>query len=151
MRRPVARTGMPIAGVALWALIAGPATVQAADLVSFNTPSKNIYCMAYHADSGAPEMTVECEIRTIARSTLKIARPKNCDLDWGRRFAVRQRGRPWLTCYGDTLISDDSRTIAYGKTQTFDGISCSSSQKGLRCVNPSGHGFILSRSLQQMF
>ena len=44
-----------------------------------------------------------------------------------------------------------SPTLAYGKTIRGRGWQCTSHQDGMLCKNRSGHGFKLSRKLQQLF
>jgi hypothetical protein len=54
-------------------------------------------------------------------------------------------------CYGDTVQDDKLTTLSYGQTWERDGLRCKSDQCGVRCVNPTGHGFELSRSAQRVF
>ena len=46
---------------------------------------------------------------------------------------------------------DDSPVLAYGKTWSGGPFSCHSSEAGMRCMRPDGHGFMMSRSKLDTF
>ena len=132
-----------LAGLALPAL--------ASDLEFFRTPSKNIHCIAYAGEGEDEVGTVACDILEVTRRTVDVPRPDDCENEWGDRFEIGRTGRPQLVCHGDTLISEEGRTLAYGKSLTFGGVTCRSSAKGLECTNREGHGFFLSKARQRLF
>ncbi len=124
---------------------------RADELTFFRTPSGNIHCLAYDDEAGGGQSGVACEIHQITKRTLNVKRPPDCDLDWGDRVEVGQRGRAGMSCYGDTIADPNSRVLAYGRSIDFGAITCKSSQAGLECSNGSGHGFFLSKSRQRLF
>ena len=125
-----------------------PALAQPADeLAGFRSPSNNIFCQADKADTG---YVLRCDVMKI--SNRPPARPKDCDLDWGRAFEISDNGESGQRlCYGDTVMNEKLAPLAYGATWQRHGFSCKSEQSGVSCVNPKGHGFELSRSAQRMF
>ena len=105
-------------------------------------PSGNVYC-AYEHYSFAPT-DLRCEIR----SKLKPLppRPASCgDAVWGAGYSMRERGPARVLCITDTVYSPKAAVLAYGTTKQFGVFRCSSSVKGLRCVNSTGNGFFLSK------
>ncbi len=132
--------------VGLWAAIGRPA--EADELQFFHTPSGNIHCLAWSASDSTG---VACDIMQVTKRTVRIPQPADCEFDWGNRFEVRVRGQAELVCYSDALISEDSRTLKYGTSLTFKGITCESRTDGLECRNRQGHGFFLSKARQALF
>jgi hypothetical protein len=125
----------------LLALLAGPAAAE-----FFQTPSGNVHCYG----QGGPDAFVDCEVLETTAGPL-LARPRDCDMDWGRRFSVAAAGPAGLVCAGDTLRDAGSPVLPYGSTLSFGPIACTSSETGLRCRNPEGRGFALARGGQQLF
>jgi hypothetical protein len=59
-----------------------------------------------------------------------------------------------VTCAGDPgpfLVESKATVLAYGRTWSRDGISCTSEATGLTCKNRSAHGFFLSRERWRSF
>jgi hypothetical protein len=139
-----------ICGAAAVLLLAASAA-KADDLTFFRTPSGNIHCLAYSAEAGNGQSGVACEIHQITKRTLNVKRPADCDLEWGNRVEVGQKGRAGMSCYGDTLADPNSRVLAYGRSFELGSITCESSEAGLECSNGSGHGFFLSKARQRLF
>ena len=122
-------------------------TAAWAEEAYFKTPSKNIYC-AYFDYDGRPE--VRCDIRSFT-STMGKA-PSDCDLEWGDAFAIGANDKKGsVICHGDTVISDQARTLGYGEAWKGSGITCMSQEAGLTCLNRKGHGFTLSKKQQKVF
>jgi hypothetical protein len=117
------------------------------ELGSFRTTSNNIHCLAYRTSRSSPA-ELQCELMTISASI--PAKPRDCDLDWGQRFLLPERGRAERVCYGDTIVGK-SKILGYGQTWRVAGFSCNSSTVRLRCTNRSGRGFELSRARQFFF
>ncbi len=118
------------------------------DIGSFKTPSNNIYCIAWR-DKVANTAEMQCEMTEI---TAKIpANPKDCNLDYGYRFGMSQRGKAERGCYGDTIKNPNYKTLAYGKTWKAGGFTCDVTTARLRCVNLDKRGFELSKAVQKFF
>lgn len=114
----------------------------------FRTPSGNIGCVYSPAASGTPA-SLRCDIRTGLRP--RPAKPRKCDLDWGDSYALQRTGLPILVCHGDTAIDPHAHVLRYGSSWTRSGFQCTSETSGLHCLNPSGHGFFMSRAHSYRF
>lgn len=113
----------------------------------FRSPSSNIHCQAFRQDDGA---ALRCDIR--ATSNRPPARPRDCELDWGRAFEVSDKARPAARlCHGDTVMDDALPPLAYGASWQRHGFTCRSEQSGIACRNARGNGFELSRGRQRVF
>ena len=117
-----------------------------AGIVTFRTPSRNVYC----AETGnGRAATLRCDIRSGVRPL--PAKPASCDFDWGGGFAIARTGRARITCVSDSVYVASARVLRYGTTWRRDGFACLSRRTGLRCRNASGHGFFLSRQRSYAF
>lgn len=123
------------------ALLAGPAAAE-----FFRTPSGNVHCYG----QGGQDGFVDCEVLETTVGPL-LARPRDCEMDWGRRFSVAAFGPAGLVCAGDTLRDASSPVLPYGSTLSFGAVACTSRETGLQCRNAEGHGFALARAAQQLF
>jgi hypothetical protein len=54
-------------------------------------------------------------------------------------------------CRGDTAVDQALPILHYGAVWNWNGLTCTSETTGLTCLNPRGHGFRLSKSLQEVF
>jgi hypothetical protein len=118
------------------------------DIGSFKTPSNNIHCIAWR-DKVAGKAELQCEMTEI---TAKIpATPKDCELDYGYRFGMSERGKAERGCYGDTIKNPNYKTLAYGKTWKSGGFTCDVTTARLRCTNLDKRGFELSKAVQKFF
>jgi hypothetical protein len=133
-------------GLAVLAAGAAPA-LGASGAETFRMPSGNIYC-AYEHYSFAP-IDLRCEIRTGVKPL--PAKPASCTADWGAGYSIRQIGLAHVLCISDTISNPNAKVLAYGSTWHGGGFTCSSSTKGLRCMNPRGHGFFLSKEHSYTF
>jgi hypothetical protein len=118
----------------------------------FKTPSGNIHCQSFatETEKGRPGRTVRCDIRNI--SNRLPPRPRDCELEWGQAFEVDTAARAGeRLCYGDSVEDDKLRPLPYGETWARGGLRCKSEASGVTCVNPSGHGFEISRNSQRVF
>ena len=129
---------------ALLTLVATPALAD--QLVFFQAPSKNIFCMI--ATGAWPE--ARCDIMQM---TSKIPpAPADCDLDYGHAFSIgRQDTKGQRVCAGDTVADQNSMTLGYGDHIDVGGFRCSSEKTGMTCTNPAGHGFTIARATQKLF
>lgn len=119
--------------------------VGTAQAVSFKSPSGNIVC----AGDGYEVGTVTCDI--IEKNSNKPIRSvaRDCDGDWGNRFYVDHR-KAGLACAYDVPY-EQPRVLAYGKSISGKGWTCTSQSTGMTCKNSSGRGFSLNRSSQRLF
>ena len=115
---------------------------------TFRMPSGNIFC-AFEHYSFAP-IDLRCEIRSKVRPL--PPRPASCgDAAWGEGYSMRLTGPAYVLCITDTIYDPKARVLAYGTTWHGGGFTCSSSTKGLRCTNPRGYGFFLSKEHSYAF
>ena len=122
------------------------ATAQAqGGQAGFQAPSKNIACAYFDYDR---QNVLRCDIM---EATVTARRPADCDLDWGKAFEMRAKGRSTRLCYGDTVMDDTLPVLPYGEVWQRGGFTCKSEQSGVSCSNADRHGFSLSRAKQEMF
>ena len=115
---------------------------------TFRMPSGNIFCAYEHYDF-AP-FDLRCEIRSTIRPL--PPRPGSCgDAVWGEGYSMRQIGPARVLCISDTIYNPNAKVLAYGTTWTGGGFSCTSQTAGLRCTNPRGYGFFLSKEHSYTF
>jgi hypothetical protein len=148
----------PVIALSLATLLAGMAHSQSTaqgsytDLGAFKSPSGNIYCVAStDTFSGQPVTRLDCEVVNVGTARPPLPRPRDCTLDWGQRFAMAQRGRAGMVCYGDTIADSRYPVLAYGSTWRVAGFICDATTARVRCVNFERHGFELSRGRQTLF
>lgn len=122
----------------LAALLATPAAAEV-----FQTPSGNVQC---YGEAGF----VDCEV-IVSETAPPEPRPADCDLDWGHRFSVADRGPGVMVCHGDTVRGTGYPVLPYGSSLRFGAVTCTSEERGLTCVNPEGGGFLVSRRDQRLF
>ena len=127
--------------------IAAGAALGASGAETFRTPSGNIYCAYEHYDF-AP-IRLRCEIRGGIKPL--PPKPAGCAFDWGDGYSLRQFGPARVLCISDTVYDRNAKVIAYGRTWHGGGFTCVSRQAGLRCTNPRGHGFFLSKEHSYTF
>jgi len=116
----------------------------------FTTPSRNIACA--YSSRGA---LLGCRIK----SGLKPVPPTHTctegDPVYDRIFLGASGRAVVQKCAGDPgiFIGLPARppVLAYGKTWSGGGLSCTSAFTGLTCRNRSGHGFFLSRDRWRQF
>ena len=141
--RAMRATGSAILAAASLAL---GGAARADTLTAFHTPSGNIHCLGLAGEGGA---VMDCEI--IESDAPLQPRPAGCDLDWGHRFLVTEVTPGEMVCAGDTVRDPHGAVLPYGSSLGLGRITCTSTREGLECVNPSGHGFFLSRRQQRVF
>lgn len=130
----------------------GAADPARADVTPIKTPSGNIECSVGTGGEPGIQSDIRCVI--FERSgPPAIPRPRDCAGPWGHDFSMRAKGRVHLECGGpgQRNTAPGVAIAPYGESGNFDGISCFSSRKGLRCHNSDGHGFFLSRRKQTVF
>lgn len=127
------------------------AGAQAAVEVSgFKTPSGHIHCDAFPAEGAAGKAVLRCDITGPGQP--RVARPKDCDLDYGYAFELFEPGgKARLLCAGDTVADPRHKVLAYGGSWEHGGMRCDVTTSRLRCVNSSEHGFELSARRQRRF
>ena len=118
---------------------------------AFHMPSKQIHCL-FMTPEGKTELSgIACDINQSFVRVPVQPRPKDCEFDWGQRFALGSDSDAGLECASDWVGSADSPVLAYGETIKRGKITCSSEETGLTCRNANGHGFFLSRRAQNIF
>ena len=128
----------------LLALLATPAMAQ--DLMFFQSPSANIFCMIATGDWSE----ARCDIMQM--TTKMPPPPADCDLDYGHAFGIGpQDTRGYRICAGDTVADPKAMTLGYGDHIDLGGFRCTSEQTGMTCTNPAGHGFTLAKASQKLF
>ena len=76
--------------------------------------------------------------------------PADCALDWGSSFAVGLESRKgYLACVSDPVASDLGVELGYGQAIRLGGLTRRSEKSGIRCSNPAGHGFSISKAKQR--
>ena len=137
--------GLVLAVLALAGLAALPASAQTNTIVSFRTPSANIYC-AY--TSGFGPAFLRCDIR----SHLRPAPRGSCSEGvYGESVGMTKAGRAHVLCISDTVYTPRARVLPYGYSWSRDGFRCVSRSVGLTCTNQRGHGFFLSRESWRVY
>lgn len=124
-------------------LFALPAAAQ--DYITFQAPSGNIHC----AISSWDPAEARCDIDEYTPSF--PGHPDWCDGDYGFAFAVQTTGAGSPICASDTVRDPQAPVLPYGRSIGMAGLTCSSAETGMTCVNASGHGFTLSRRSQRVF
>ena len=117
----------------------------------FVLPSGNIGCAVTPNDmaaSGKP--TVYCSVKSGVSDNRWLKDSCLSPIDWQYRldsiFRVSEACDP-----GTAAAPVGSPTLAYGKSLSFGGVTCSSASTGLTCENADGSGFFLSRQSQKSF
>jgi hypothetical protein len=106
----------------------------------------------FGVEEGKTEPTgIACDISQDFVGRPIKAKPRDCEYDWGHRFALGNQTDADLECASDWVGSKDSPIIEYGKSISRGNIVCSSETNGLTCKNEKQHGFFLSRSAQKLF
>lgn len=129
----------------LVAFCAAPATADAG-ISGFRTPSGNISC-AYVSFDG--NRSLRCDMSRVDNQ--QPAKPRSCRYDWGPYYGMTPTGRGRRLCVSDTPMDPSFPRLAYGRTWKRGPFTCHSRTTSLRCTNPRGHGFTLSRAKQTLF
>jgi hypothetical protein len=140
-RRP--SSALAAIAAALLTLLAIAPAAHAIDITFFRTPSANIDCAFLGKNS------LRCDMREVDNTP--PPRPASCEFDYGTSFGLRPKGRGFRRCVSDSVRDPDARVVRYGHSIKRGGMRCTSRRTGLRCVNPAGHGFRLSRASQKLF
>jgi hypothetical protein len=130
---------------ALLTLLLVPASAQAG-ITGFQTPSGGIFCAYVNFDD---YRNLRCDVSDMTNAP--APKPKSCDYDYGSYFGLTPTGRGRRLCVSDTPMDPGFRTLAYGATWKRGAFTCRSRRANLRCTNPRGHGFQISRSKQTLF
>ena len=116
----------------------------------FITPSGNISCLYSAIETDQPrDPTLRCDIREHITAR---PRPPDCDLEWGDAFEIHGTSSYGAAvCHGDTTFASGLPVLRYGAVWSNFGLTCTSETTGLTCLNALGHGFRLSRTVQEVF
>jgi hypothetical protein len=123
-------------------------SASAATQLHFKTPSGNINCFLFSAQGG----TADCMVRKASWPSVP-RKPASCDLDWAPYEVELVKSRVTLGgCRGDIgplcyAGNDHCSVLAYGRSVTIGGITCSSATSGLTCRRAIGDraGFRVAR------
>jgi hypothetical protein len=124
----------------VFGLAALPASARTSTIVSFRTPSGNIYC-AYTAGFGPTFL--RCDIRSHLRPA--PAYHRCVEGVYGESVGMTKTGTARVLCISDSVYNLRARVLVYGTSWARDGFRCASRAVGLTCTNLRGHGFFLSR------
>jgi hypothetical protein len=102
------------------------------------TPSGNIDCFASHG-------TLRCQItQAVYRLQLQHQCVMRASLD-GHGFELSRTERGTPSCSGGIILGPPRyRTLAYGRTWSTGGVTCTSRITGLTCT-AGAHGIFISR------
>jgi hypothetical protein len=111
----------------------------------FSMPSDNIYCEF-------EPRRIRCDVDSEIDKAKKKIKPKECKGNWGYSYGLSPTGKAFMMCIDTVMETMGGKpTLKYGQKITLYGITCTSQTTGLRCVNQSKHGFMLSRGSQIFF
>ena len=101
---------------------------------------------------GALELAAQGQRSTLYPKNPTLPRPGNCRRS-GHTVSMTNRGPVTIECDrpGTSYARPSGpgpQVLQYGERWDIGGILCVSSRKGLECRNESGHGFFLSRAMQ---
>lgn len=130
------------------AALAAASTAAAQPAQGFQTPSRNIACMASGPVADNPAQ-VRCDVSGMRNRRPRP--PEPCGGDYGSAFGVGPTGRGERLCVGDTTADPALRVLAYGADFEAYGVRCVSQPTGVTCRNAEGHGFTVSRGAQRVF
>lgn len=119
----------------------------AADVTFFATPSGNIECSAGEERASSD---ITCEIFA-TNGPPELPRPAGCTGPYGYRVSMTHASTVTVGCGGPARPAGSRTFLNYGEQIRFYGLYCDSSRQGLVCRNAAGHGFMLSRALQNLF
>lgn len=136
---------MRLLAVGMAALVLQAGAARAQEEVYFRSPTGNIHCAIWAGDW----TSARCDLSEYTPSF--PLRPADCDADWGFAFQVEFRGAGYPVCAGDTVRMPGAPILDYGRSVTLGGITCTSEQSGMTCMNRQGHGFKVARARQQVF
>jgi hypothetical protein len=125
---------------------AAPAT---ADVFPFSMPSRNVDCTVGQGDGPSD---IVCVIFDRSGPPPRPV-PAGCAGGWGHVYAMQERGPVEMRCGGPGGKNTAAyvEIAPYGQTGRFGGITCLSQETGLTCSNADGHGFRLSRRVQEVW
>ena len=120
---------------------------------AFRTPSGNIVC-GYTIAPADGSASMECGIKSGLRPPPHMIHCQAGDPN-DKRLSLTAKGRAMpVLCAGDPgpfLVEQKARVLAYGRSWSGGGITCTSATTGLTCRNRVGHGFFLSRQSWRTF
>jgi hypothetical protein len=128
--------------VVVTALCGASGFTASASAWGIRSPSGNIEC----GDAGRAVVCIIFE--------QSIVRKRPCDGVYTVTAEVKRRGksRRHKGCFGGRpFLGSGMRTLPYGKSAEYAGVSCSSSTRGIRCRNAAHHGFRLRRVALVLF
>ena len=126
---------------------------------AFNSPSLNLHCGIL--DFGASGGYWGCQADQHTWTFASSAPGDPCyqsEINCGGGIEAALGGPVGVLEAGDLQFpggdpSDyPTKVLAYGKSVTFDGITCASESEGVTCIEvASGHGFLISKTANDIF
>ena len=126
---------------------------------AFNTPSLNLHCGILDFGSSGGYWGCQAEQHSWTFASAAPGDPcYNSEVNCGDGIEAPLGGPVGVLQAGDIHYpgSDQSdyptKVLAYGKSVTFDGITCASESEGVTCIEAaSGHGFFISKTANDIF
>ena len=116
----------------------------------FTSPSGRFYCGITPSSTDSPGMA-GCQGET----TPVPPRPPDCgtEISWGGGLYVDDTGEVDYVCAGGLMFSDgNSKVLPYGAVLAVAGMTCTSAETGMRCVDDgTGHGFRIASASNERF
>jgi hypothetical protein len=145
----------PAIAIAVLGLAFGVAAATGARLPGVKTPSRNISCF-FVPIKPTTHGSLLCDIKQA--SYLRAAQDAcqaRSGLDW-HGFTLSSSGKATLVCAGGAMYDIGRDTpaytvLAYGRTWSYRGFTCTSRVTGLTCRNADGHGLFLSRASYRLW
>jgi hypothetical protein len=99
--------------------------------------------------SGRREIEVLCETKGNAGKVPPI--PKDCEFEWRPVAYLSPHGKGGLwKCYNSPVVPQ-GQILQYGSKLSFHGITCTSRQTGLTCINLDKRGWEISKERRKSF
>ncbi len=145
-RAPTSAPPTPTAPTRTRAALPPPLDLSGYDLPGFTSPSGNLGCLF----DSYQRPRVRCDRREWEGSVPPP--PPDCEFDWGHSVEMSAGRRAALACVSDSVMglqgeTDGSRVLPYGDAVRYRGITCRSTEAGVRCRTSGGHGFLVARAV----
>ncbi len=125
----------------------------------FDSPSLNLHCGIFDFGASGGYWGCQAEQHTWTFASAAPGDPcYNSEVNCGQGIEAPLGGPVGVLIAGDLHYpgSDPSdyptKVLPYGKSVTFEGITCASESEGVTCIETaSGHGFFISKTANDIF